>query len=313
MSRLQDYLNTDKGLRTALWLGKVVPPGLASAGISGIARLSARREKSRMVSAVKSNLAVVLDISEDDPALTMYAAKAMYYAGMAGFEFFHKVAHGREALGELVPLPPDLLEMFEIQKAAGRGMVAVSAHMGALDLAGVAFTVTDFEVQVISYAAPPAGYRLVNDLRSGHGLIITPGSKEALASATSRLQSAGIVFTALDRPVPLGRMASEVVFFNRPTRLWNGYTKMAFATGALLFFVWVVRTPDGRYEIRFNEPIDCADPPGDVDYVTSLMLQQAEIAIRANPDQWLMFFPLWPKNTKAEGENTGERGSEAKP
>ena len=265
-----------------------------------------------MVSAVKSNLAVVLNTSEDDSALTKHVAKALYYAGMAGFEFFHKVAHGREALGELVPLPPELLEMFEKQKAAGRGMVAVSAHMGALDLAGVAFTVTDFEVQVISYAAPPAGYRLVNDLRSGHGLVITPGSKEALAAATARLESAGIVFTALDRPVPPGRRASDVVFFNRPTRLWNGYTKMAFATGALLFFVWVVRTPQGRYEIRFNEPIDCADPPGDIDYVTSLMLQQAEDAIRANPDQWLMFFPLWPKKAQGEDEYTDEPDSGAK-
>jgi len=312
VSRLQDYLNTDKGLRTALWLGKMVPPGLASAGIAGIAGLSARRKRSRMVSAVKSNLAVVLNTSEDDSALTKHVAKALYYAGMAGFEFFHKMAHGREALGELVPLPPELLEMFEKQKAAGRGMVAVSAHMGALDLAGVAFTVTDFEVQVISYAAPPAGYRLVNDLRSGHGLVITPGSKEALAAATARLESAGIVFTALDRPVPPGRRASDVVFFNRPTRLWNGYTKMAFATGALLFFVWVVRTPQGRYEIRFNEPIDCADPPGDIDYVTSLMLQQAEDAIRANPDQWLMFFPLWPKKAQGEGEYTDEPDSGAK-
>jgi lauroyl/myristoyl acyltransferase len=291
----------------------MVPPGMASAGIAGIAGLSARRKRSRMVSAVKSNLAVVLNTSEDDPALTRHVAKALYYAGMASFEFFHKVAHGREALGELVPLPPDLLEMFEKQKAAGRGMVAVSAHMGALDLAGVAFTVTDFEVQVISYAAPPAGYRLVNELRSGHGLVITPGSKEALAAATARLESAGIVFTALDRPVPPGRRASDVVFFNRPTRLWNGYTKMAFATGALLFFVWVVRTPQGRYEIRFNEPIDCADPPGDIDYVTSLMLQQAEDAIRDNPDQWLMFFPLWPKKAQVEGEYTGERDSGAKP
>ena len=300
MSRLQDYLNTDKGLRTALWLGKVVPPRLASAGITGIANLSARRRNSRMVSALKSNLAVVLDTSEDDPVLTGHVARALYHAGIASFEFFHKVAHGREALGELVYLPPELLEMFDEKAAAGRGMVAVSAHLGALDLAGVAFTVTDFKVQVISYAAPPAGYRLVNELREGHGLVITPGSKEALAEATARLESAGIVFTAVDRPVPPGRKAAEVQFFGRPTRLWDGYARMAFATGALLFFVWVERTPAGRYVIRFNEPIDCADPPGDVDHVTSLILGQAEDAIRANPDQWLMFFPVWPGNTGAD-------------
>ena len=65
-----------------------------------------------------------------------------------------------------------------------------------------------------------------------------------------------------------------------------------------VFFVWVVRTPEGRYEVHYNEPIDCADPPGDVDHVTSLILAQAEAAIRANPDQWLMFFPLWPGEPK---------------
>ena len=230
------------------------------------------------------------------------------HAGIASFEFFHKVAHGREALGELVYLPPELLEMFEEKAAAGRGMVAVSAHLGALDLAGVAFTVTDFQVQVISYAAPPAGYRLVNELRNDHGLVITPGSKEALAQATARLESAGVVFTAVDRPVPPGRKATEVQFFGRSTRLWNGYATMAFATGALLFFVWVERSPAGRYAIRFNEPIDCADPPGDVDHVTSLILQQAEDAIRANPDQWLMFFPVWPRNESAEAVTLSDPG-----
>ena len=260
-----------------------------------------------MVSAVKSNLAVVLETSEEDPALNAHVARVLYHAGIAGFEFFHKVAHGREALGELVYLPPELLDMFEEKAAAGRGMVAVSAHLGALDLAGVAFTVTDFQVQVISYAAPPPGYQLVNELRNDHGLVITPGSKEALEEATARLESAGIVFTAVDRPVPPGRKATTVEFFGRPTRLWNGYAKMAFATGALLFFVWVVRSPEGRYEIRFNEPIDCADPPGDVDFVTSLILRQAEDAIRANPDQWLMFFPVWPNRVAVDvDQSSGE-------
>jgi len=219
---------------------------------------------------------------------------ALYHAGVAGFEFFHKVAHGREALGELAALPPDLLAFLEKSRRDGRGVLGVSAHVGALDLLGVAITATDFQVQVISYAAPPAGYKLVNELRSDHGLVMTPGSRDAMLEATARLESAGIVFTAVDRPVPKGRRAGQVVLFDRPTRLWNGYARLALATGALLFFVWLVRTPDGRYEVRYNEPIDCADPPGDINVVTSLILKQAEEVIRAHPDQWLMFFPIWP-------------------
>ncbi len=311
MSRLQDFLNTDRGLRTALWFGKVVPPDLASVGIRGIARLSSRRRNSRMVSAVKSNLAVVLATSEDDPALKKQVVNVLYHAGMAGFEFFHKVAHGREALGELAPLPPDLVEMLEKARRDGRGVLGVSAHIGALDLVGVSVTATDFRVQVISYAAPPAGYRLVNELRSDHGLVITPASKEAMVEAADRLESAGIVFTAIDRPVPPGRKSNEVVFFDRPTRLWNGYTRLAMSTGALLFFVWVIRTPDGRYEVRHNDPIDCADPPGDIDDVTSLILEQAEAAIRANPDQWLMFFPLWPDESEADRKGLLDGGEGA--
>lgn len=305
MSRLQDFLNTDRGLRTALWFGKVVPQELASAGIRGLARLSARRKGSRMAAAIKSNLAVVLDLAPEDPSLHRHVVNVLYHAGIAGFEFFHKMAHGREALGELVSLPPDLLEFLENGRREGRGILGVSAHLGALDLVGVAITETDFQVQVISYAAPPAGYRLVNELRSDHGLVMTPAAKEAMVDAADRLESGGIVFTAVDRPVPPGRKSGEVTFFGRTTRLWNGYARMAFATGALLFFVWVVRTPEGRYELRFNDPIDCADPPGDVDYVTSLILQQAEDAIRANPDQWLMFFPLWPD--RAEPGTSKER------
>jgi lauroyl/myristoyl acyltransferase len=301
LSRLQDFLNTDRGLRTALWFGKVVPPGLASAGIRGLAKLSARRKGSRMAAAIKSNLGVVLETRDDDPALLDHVVNVLYNAGIAGFEFFHKVAHGREALGELVRLPSDLLDFLESGRREGRGILGVSAHLGALDLVGVAITETDFQVQVISYAAPPAGYRLVNDLRSDHGLVMTPAGKDAMVDAAERLEAGGIVFTAVDRPVPPGRKAGVVTFFGRDTRLWNGYARMAIATGALLFFVWVVRTPEGRYELRFNEPIDCADPPGDVDYVTSMILKQAEEAIRANPDQWLMFFPLWPADRTDAG------------
>lgn len=305
MSRLQDFLNTDVGLRTALWFGKMVPPCLASTGLRAVTGLSARRRRSRMVTAVKSNLSVVLDLSPQDPELTRLAARVLFSSAIAGYEFFHKVGRGRDALGELATIPPALFAVLEKAARDGRGVVAVTAHLGALDLLGVAITSTDYEVQVISYAKPPAGYQIVNRLRSDHGLIITPASKEAILEASDRLASGGIVFTALDRPVPPGHRVGTVTFFGRPTRLWDGYARLAMSSGALLFFVWMERTPAGDYSVRFNDPIDCADPPGDLGEVTALMLRQAEEAIRAHPEQWLMFFPLWPE-TVAGGTHPRE-------
>ncbi len=301
MSRLQDFLNTDRGLRLALRLGRLVPPGVASAGVRAVAAVASRRTGSRMVGAVKSNLSVVLDMPVDHPALVRLAADVIYHSAIAGYEFFHKVGRGWDALGNLAAIPPELFALLGKAEQDGKGIMAVTAHLGALDLLGVAITATEYQVQVISYSKPPAGYEIVNSLRSDQGLIMTPASKEAMLEAAARLDSGGIVFTALDRPVPPGRRASTVEFFGRPTRLWDGYTRLALGSGALLLFVWMERTPEGDYRILFNEPIDCAAPPGDAEAVTAMMLRQGEAAIRAHPEQWLMFFPLWPEAAGTPG------------
>ena len=56
--------------------------------------------------------------------------------------------------------------------------------------------------------------------------------------------------------------------------------------------------PDGGYLLDCSEPVEmvsAADPHDEVIHNTERVLEEGEKFIRKNPDQWSMFYPLWPE------------------
>jgi lauroyl/myristoyl acyltransferase len=296
---LQHFLVTGAGTRLAMRLSAMVPRRLGYSAIRGVTFFIAHRD-SELTRAVRSNLSVVLGTTAHDPQLDRLVHEVLFQSASGTYDFFRALGSTAEEIRELIDMPQAIWDVLDPAGRSGRGVVIVAPHVSTQDLGGLGFGAQPgskaYEVQVLSYALPPSGYELMNDLRSTEGLILTPSSGDALRQAAKRLRSGGVVFTSLDRPPPKGRRAQTATFFGKPARLWNGFAKLAVSTGALLQVIWVERTPDARYRLHVGRQIDPLHLPG-TDITEALWraaLDEAETIIRRHPEQWLMFFRVWP-------------------
>jgi KDO2-lipid IV(A) lauroyltransferase len=148
----------------------------------------------------------------------------------------------------------------------------------------------------ISMPQPGGGYRLQNDLRRQHGLEITPASVTSLKRAVERLRAGGSVITGLDRPTPEGKYRPQ--FFDRPASLPVHHIYLAMKAHVPVYVFAATFGADGRYHIHAAGPVhmqDYADHRIAVERNAEAILQVAEGFIRQAPQQWSMFFPVWPE------------------
>jgi lauroyl/myristoyl acyltransferase len=67
-------------------------------------------------------------------------------------------------------------------------------------------------------------------------------------------------------------------------------------TGAPILPVWCRRQPDNLYIAEVEEPIEVSrtgDTQRDIQVTTERIVRFFERIIRREPDQWLVFLPVW--------------------
>lgn len=292
---LQDFFTSSTGTGLAMWLGRNVPPRVGSAIVKLVVPLVARNRQSQLYRTIRANQSVARDLPPDAPELDQAVRQVMHNAGMAYYEVYRRVAQGREAVQEKMHFSPKLTQHLDDVVRSELGAVVVGPHLGNLDLGLAAFAAKGLSVQAITYATPPGGYQLQNQMRANAGYIITPADGQAAKMALQRLRGGGIVVTGLDRPLP--EETRSVRFFGLPAHLPTGYTRLAMATSALLFLIWMEQD-NGIYTVFCSDPIDLISTGNrqeDTIINTERVLLLAEDRIRAQPDQWMMFHPVWPQ------------------
>lgn len=300
---LQRFLITETGTRLAIRLSRLIPRPITHRLLRIITFFVARRD-TPLTRAIQSNMSVVLDTTPEDPTIDRLIHEVLFCSASGTYDFFHALGSSPEQNSSLVDMPQAIWDALDPASRPGRGLLVVGPHVGVLDMGGIGFAAShhadSHEVQVLSYALPPSGYQLVNDLRSTEGLILTPSSGDAMRQAAERLHNGGIVFTSLDRPPPRGKRAQTTDFFGKPARLWNGFARLATANDALLLIIWVEQTTSGRYRLHVVRQLDPKELDGN-DPAAALWratLDEVETIIRAHPEQWLMFFPVWPETVE---------------
>jgi KDO2-lipid IV(A) lauroyltransferase len=149
---------------------------------------------------------------------------------------------------------------------------------------------------VISIAQPGGGYRLQNNLRRERGLEMTPASMSALKQAVDRLRSGRSVLTGVDRPVPEASYRPR--FFGRPAALPLHHIYLALKTGAPVYVFAARQYSDGLYHLGAVGPIEVRpmeDHHAAMLYNGEKVLEAAEGLICQAPQQWSMFYPVWPE------------------
>jgi lauroyl/myristoyl acyltransferase len=298
---LQHFLGSRLVTGLGMFLSRYVPPLIGHAGADLIAGLINWRQPD-VYWIVHANLRQVMGPQMDEKALHRLVRQVFRNTARNNYELWHLVSRGQEAVRAAVHIPPDVWTYIEQAQQRGNGLVIVGTHTGNFDLGILALAVHGLEVQVLGMAAPPAGgFDLMDRMRTEFGVHLTPISLPALREAIDRLHAGGAVATGVDRPV--GGEAPAVEFFGRPALLPTGHVRLALRTDASILVAGPRRDGRGRTVVHLSPPLEMVrtgDPEDDMQVNLRRVTAWVEKFVRAWPEQWAMFVPVWPESTRAE-------------
>ncbi len=296
---LVSLVNSRLGLPLGVLLANALPERTAHRLARGLAASTARQRHLPVTQAVRSNQAVVRGVSYEDPALDEAVEAVLANAAVGYVDLFRALAGGTEALVRGCEMDESLIAGLREGAARGKGVIAVSAHMSCFDMLLLTLATRGYRAQALSYADPQGSYLIQNTLRRRFGVDLTPISVASLRRAVRNLRQGGIVLTGVDRPEAGGE---ELLFFGERARLPIGHARLALATGAQILIGIVQSDENGHYRAVGEDLIDpgrqAASSNGARD-LAQRVLSVIEGHVRKRPDEWLMFFPLWPETIPA--------------
>lgn len=291
---LNEFINSRLGPMVGAFLGRVLTRDQAFRLADFIAaRLSAKRD-SALYKAVRSNLAVVKGIPYSSPELDGGVGRVLQNAAYGYVDWYRMMASGLDDIESVCELDKSIIDSALEAQRNGHGVVFTGAHLSSFNLFLLLLAKRGFPIQVLSYARSKASHRSDNVLRERFGINATPISFESLRQAFHRLSNNGFVLTGVDRPDVGG---APLTFFNRKVELPIGHARLAIRSGAHMIVGVVNKAADGRYSVT-APPIIKPEITGNLKQDTLTLAQRVasilEGYIRSNPEEWMMFLPLWP-------------------
>ncbi len=244
--------------------------------------------------ALRANLSVVCGDREDATQIDSLVATSLRSHMRRLFEFYHNLEKPSE-MERLIRFSPAVEDLIASWTSNPFGVLILGVHLSAFDMGMMVLARHGLKILALSVPNPTGQYSKQNEIREDHGLEIAPISASAIQLARQRLQNNGMVMTGIDRPAPESSYSPK--FFGHPSRLPVFHTRLALKTGVPVIVVAVRDEPDGTHVIDCSEKIwmePRSDPREEIIYNTERVLAEAEKFIIAHPEQWAMFFPVWP-------------------
>ena len=183
--------------------------------------------------------------------------------------------------------------LFERLRAQKRGLIAVSAHIGSIDVLAGAFALRGLPTYGLADdSAYPELFAEMNAQRRRWGIEVIPW------------RNLRRVFHALREPAILGLVVDwgyradgiPVRLFGEWTTLPAGPAMLAGRTGAAIVPVVCRRLDDGTYEARHYDPIEVSDSSERaMQRATQQIADAIEDMVATAPEQWYTFKPIWPE------------------
>jgi len=248
-----------------------------------------------------SNLRVAFPEWSDAQRLRTIRQLVKHLGWMAG-EFSQFPRYTRENIEQIVVL--DGFENFAAAQRRGKGVLFLTGHMGAWELAPFAHALYGHPLHfLVRPIDNPRVDALVNRYRclSGNRPIEKNNSARAVLKILGEASTVGILAdqnTSLEEGV-------FVDFFGVPASTTTGVARLALHTGAAVvpgYIFW--DTAVGKYRLRFEPAIELActgDTAQDIRENTARFTRVIEDYARRYPDQWLWVHRRW--KTRPLGED----------
>jgi Kdo2-lipid IVA lauroyltransferase/acyltransferase len=173
--------------------------------------------------------------------------------------------------------------------AKGKGVIALSAHLGAFTLIGPRLAAGGYPFSVVVKHPPDERFaKVMNDLRAqiGVGTISARPRQQAVRGILKALRKNGIVLVIADE---FKSGAVYTSFMGQRVAAARGPASLALRTGAVTLPMFAPRQSDGLVVLRIEpeiEPIRHDDVEASVAATTTLFTQCIEQTIFRYPDQW---------------------------
>jgi KDO2-lipid IV(A) lauroyltransferase len=191
------------------------------------------------------------------------------------------------------------LEHLERALGRGRGVVAVSAHMGNFPLIGPRLIAEGYRFSLL--LRDPKDTILaatLADLRKGLGLESIPvhPSRTCIAESLKCLKRNGILYLQIDQNASSRDL--WVDFFGWEVPTFKGPVVFSMRTGAPLIPLFTVRDAPDHHMLIIAPPFkieDTGDRDQDILITTAKLTKLIESYIRQYPAQWWWFHRRWKK------------------
>jgi phosphatidylinositol dimannoside acyltransferase len=219
-------------------------------------------------------------------------------------QMFQNNVHNYTDLFTLPYIPPekilntmaiDGIEHLEEALALGKGVILFSAHLGPFNYLAQWISVKGYQVIIpVEHLKDKRVLDLTLKLRNSKGVQFIPlGGSTPMRKIIKALRNNQIVLITADRAVE-GESA-ERLFFGKPARLPLGPISLSQRTGAVLIGACGWHTSRSRIEGNFV-PLTlklAEEERMNTDTVMCAMIESLEKYIKAHPEQWVVFSPVW--------------------
>jgi lauroyl/myristoyl acyltransferase len=187
------------------------------------------------------------------------------------------------------------LEYLEAALALGKGVILFTAHLGPYNYLAQWLSIKSYQSIIpVEHLKDQRILDLMLKLRSSQGVHFIPlGGSAALRSTIQALRNNQIVVIAADRAIQ--GEGIEKPFFGEPARLPIGPASLSQRTGAALVgaFGWYSSSKHlaGQFvplSLQLTE-----EDRANTDKLMCGMIERMERFIKAHPEQWVVFSPIW--------------------
>lgn len=281
--------------RLGVFLTGVLPRRWSRAGAkvlgSGVYYLMPSRRQ-----IAKENFSYVLSKSPNDPEVrrvarcafqnyALYLRDVMIYPSLSPAELEKRVTlHHKELVDRALAL--------------GKGVIIVSAHYGNMDIPSAVIAKNFKPLTLVAESLrPPQLMDSLTRMRRARNVHLYPYDRapRKIIQALKRNELTGFL---LDFGVThhFDITTVKVNFFGTPTDFPAGPAQLALLTGAPILVGYALANTDGHIDVYGTEPIIAqrnGNRQEDLQVTMQEIANRLENFIRAHPEQWYIFRPMW--------------------
>ena len=294
---LQRFFTSKFSVQTSILIGKYLPPKLGYMFSRSFASILAAFEFTYLSKVIRANQYVANGEVNNHQELVQITRQVLEHTGIYFYDLYH-LLNKPAKLETLVPISDSVRDLVKITES-DKGLIVVGSHLSNYDLVlRSILSRFDIPAKILSYPNPTGGYQLQNALRMETGIEIIPMADSRFnTELIEYLKGGGIVATGIDRPVPGRKKRHYISFFGHPSPLPIGHISLALAADVPIIATSAIMNPNGKYDLLYSKPIDMTRYKNKLDTIrlnAEIILKEIEGFIRKAPDQWLMFYPVWP-------------------